>query len=118
MSIRIPTIDIISIAQHASPNVSGKNELPRAHATALSTRRRHHLLLDVRLELLVGQIAAQHVARLELSDAEVRQRLALYFHSSAPRRHTYTNAIISSTTNTIVSDSAKVPNARSCTAIG
>ena len=26
-------------------------------------------------------------------------RLALYFHSSAPRRQTYTNAIISSTTN-------------------
>ena len=37
MSTRAATIDIISIAQHASPKVSGKNELPRAQATALSS---------------------------------------------------------------------------------
>ena len=37
MSTREATIDIISIAQQASPNVSGKNELPRAQATALSS---------------------------------------------------------------------------------
>ena len=36
MSTRAATIDIISIAQQASPKVSGKNELPRAQATALS----------------------------------------------------------------------------------
>ena len=77
-----------------------------------------HLLVGVLLELLIRQVPAQHVARPELAHAEVRQRLSLYFHASAPRRHTYTNAIISSTTNTTVSDIAKVPNARSCTAIG
>ena len=37
MSSRAPTTDIISIAQQARPNVAGKNELPRAHATALSS---------------------------------------------------------------------------------
>ena len=37
MSILAATIGICSIAQQASPNVSGKNELPRAHATALSS---------------------------------------------------------------------------------
>ena len=37
MSVRMPTSEIISIAQHARPNVRGKNEFPRAHATARST---------------------------------------------------------------------------------
>ncbi len=36
MSYRDETIDIISIAQHASPNVSGHTELERAQATAFS----------------------------------------------------------------------------------
>jgi hypothetical protein len=37
MSSRAPTTDIISIAQQASPKVSGKNELPRAQSTARSS---------------------------------------------------------------------------------
>ena len=37
MSSLDATMWICSIAQHARPNVSGKNELPRAHATALSS---------------------------------------------------------------------------------
>jgi len=37
MSTRAATVVIISIAQHANPNVAGKNEFERAHATALSS---------------------------------------------------------------------------------
>src|SRR5437588_5624992 len=37
ISTREATIDIISIAQQASPKVSGKNEFPRAQATAFSS---------------------------------------------------------------------------------
>jgi hypothetical protein len=37
MSIRAPTIVIISIAQQASPKVIGYIELPRDHATAFSS---------------------------------------------------------------------------------
>ena len=37
MSTREATIVIISIAQQARPKVSGKNELPRAQDTALSS---------------------------------------------------------------------------------
>src|SRR6266545_3869765 len=37
MSYREETIDIISIAQHASPNVSGQIEFPCAQRTAFST---------------------------------------------------------------------------------
>ena len=37
MSRRAPTIDIISIAQQASPKVAGNSELPRAQPTALSS---------------------------------------------------------------------------------
>src|SRR5947199_255318 len=74
---------------------------------------------DVATEVLALEVAAEHVPRFELADAEIRgDPLALHFHSSAPLRHTYTKAIISSTTNTIVSISANVPNARSWTAIG
>src|SRR5205085_5336539 len=64
----------------------------------------HHPLLDVAVEVLAFEVAAEHVAGLELPDAKVaRKRLAPHFHSRAPRRHTYTNATISSTTNTTVS---------------
>src|ERR1700759_4697524 len=83
-----------------------------------------HAVLDVALQRLALQVAAQHVAGLQLTRAEVRRRshatewFALYFHSKAPRRQTYTNATIRSTTNVTVSHSAKVPNARSWTAIG
>ena len=37
MSNRLDAVQIISIAQHASPNVSGQIEFPCAHATAFST---------------------------------------------------------------------------------
>jgi hypothetical protein len=36
MSSREPTIDIISMAQQASPKVAGNSELPRAQPTARS----------------------------------------------------------------------------------
>ena len=45
-------------------------------------------------------------------------RLTLHLHSSAPRRHTYTNATNSSSMKTTDSASAKLPYARSSTAIG
>src|SRR5207244_1851500 len=64
--------------------------------------------------------AAQHLARVQLAHAQRCgiDALALYFHSSAPRRQTYRNATSSSTMNTIVSASAKLPKARSSIAIG
>ena len=37
MSRREPTIDIISMAQQARPNVAGKSELPRAQFAARSS---------------------------------------------------------------------------------
>ena len=97
-----------------------KERVPARPRHSLVHRGHPHLLLDVLLERLVVEVSSQHVPGLQLAHPEVirRERLALYLHSSAPRRHTYTNAIISSTTNTIVSLIANVPNARSCTAIG
>ena len=125
MSTREPTIDIISIAQQASPNVAGKSELPRAQFERLVERRREHALLDVLLEVGALEVAAEHVARAQLAGAEVargppRRELALadYLHSSAPRRQTYTKATNSSAMKTMVSTSAKVPKARSWTATG
>ena len=124
MSSRAPTIDIISIAQQASPNVAGKSELPRRPVGGPLERRREHALLDVLLELGALEVAAEHVARAELAGAEVlrtlpgAELLADYLHSSAPRRQTYTKATNSRAMKTIVSTSAKVPNARSCTATG
>src|SRR5262249_20078181 len=41
-----------------------------------------------------------------------------YLHSSAPLRHTYTNATVSSAMNTATSTRANVTNARSWTATG
>ena len=69
-------------------------------------------------------LADRKRARLEGARAPVAavgvwwKRLAAYLHSSAPLRHTYTKATNSSTTKTIVSIRAKVPNARSSIAIG
>src|SRR6185312_11070074 len=118
--------------RHHLDGAAGQPEGQRPDRVALGPR--HGLvdgggedrLLDVALQRLALQIAAQHVARLQLAGTEVQrrpgvgsaERLAFYFHSRAPRRQTYTNATISSTTKTTVSHSAKVPNARSWTAIG
>ncbi len=91
MSSRAPTIDIISIAQQASPKVSGNSELPRAQFDGLVQRRREDALLDVLLEVIALELAAQHFARVELAHAEVlggRQLLADHFHVRAPRRQT------------------------------
>ena len=119
-STRAPTIDIISIAQQASPNVAGKIALARGPAAALSSVVGEQALLDVLLERLALQLAAQHLARRSWRDAELprRGRLARYLHSSAPLRHTYTKATVSRTMKTIVSTSAKVPNASSWIATG
>ena len=120
MSMREPTMLIISIAQQARPNVSGNIELPRAHETALSSVVVMIALLDVLLEVLALEVAAQHVARAQLADAEVVRDLLApdYLHSRAPLRQTYTRATSSSTMKTTVSTRAKVPNARSWIATG
>ena len=63
-------------------------------------------------QLLGVQLAARAGAWPVPDVANRRRRaqpLAFYFHSSAPRRHTYTKATNSSTMNTIVSASAKLP---------
>src|SRR6476661_1104941 len=69
--------------------------------------------VDVLLELLAVEVAAQEVPRAALLDLELlgaARRLAGdgrgvadYFHSSAPRRQTYTKAMVRSAMNTIVS---------------
>jgi hypothetical protein len=59
-------------------------------------RRREHALLDVLVEVVALDVAAQHVAGAQLTDAEVvgrdalaaAQLLALHRHSRAPRRQT------------------------------
>src|SRR6478752_2340212 len=60
------------------------------------------------------QLAAEHVARPHLADAErVGDLLAPdYLHSRAPLRQTYTRATSSSAMKTTVSTSANDPNAR------
>ena len=120
MSMRAPTRLILSIAQQASPNDSGNIESPRAHETALSSVVVTTRSLDVLLELLALQLAAQHVARPHLPDAEVVRDLLApdYLHSRAPLRQTYTRATSSSTMKTTVSISANDPNARNCIATG
>src|SRR4051794_8758136 len=80
-------------------------------------------LLDIAVEVGALQVALERVAGADAPRAEVREvgarRVAAdYLQLSAPRRHTYTNAMASRTMKTIVSDIAKVPNDRSCTAIG
>ena len=120
-STREPTIDIISIAQQARPNVAGKSELPRAHETALSsvvvmTRSSTYCSSSLALE-----VAAQHVAGAQLADAEVvgrrvsRRTISIRALLCARRR---SSAMSSSTTKTTISMSAKVPNARSWIATG
>src|SRR3954447_15575963 len=86
----------------------------------LVERRRDDPLLDVRLEVLALDVAAQHVARPQLAHPEVVRGLLPphYLHSRAPLRQTYTRATSSSTMKTTVSTSAKVPNARSWIATG
>ncbi len=113
-------MDIISIAQQARPNVSGNIELPRAHDDRLVERRREDALLDVLLEVVALQLAAQHVARPHLADAEVVGDLLApdYLHSRAPLRQTYTRATSSSAMKTTVSISANDPNARNWIATG
>src|SRR4051794_2117448 len=85
-------------------------------------RRGHHRLLDELLELGALQVAAEHVAGLQLAGAELVRAAgglaADYLHSSAPRRHTYTKAIMSRAMKTMVSVMANVPKDLSCTAIG
>ena len=95
MSSRGPMCDIHSIAQHASPNESGKFALPTAQRPGLLERRRQHRLLDVLLELGPVERAAQHVARAQLARAELllaarAELLAGHLHSRAPLRQTYT----------------------------
>src|SRR4051794_11166333 len=86
----------------------------------LVERGRDDPLLHVRVEAPALEVAAQHVARPQLADAEVVRGLLPphYLHSRAPLRQTYTRATSSSTTKTTVSTSAKVPNARSWIATG
>src|SRR5439155_18897056 len=116
--------------RHHLDRAAGQAERRGEHRVALRPvdglveRRRDDPLLDVLLELLALEVAAQHVAGPELADAEVvgrgrgRHFAADYLHSSAPLRHTYTKATSSRAMNTIVSVIAKVPKARSWTATG
>ena len=86
-------------------------------------RRRDNTFFDVAFELLaleVGRLvgafqlgAAQQLVGVQLAhpqlrrvDAALPSALPFHFHSSAPRRHTYTKATNSSTMKTIVSTSA------------
>ena len=124
MSMRAPTMDIISIAQQARPKVAGNIELPRAQRDGLVERRgedRARATYSSRSS--PSRSPRSSVAGAELADARKsagsRDRLAAdYLHSSAPRRQTYTNATISSAMKTTVSMRANVPKARSCTATG
>src|SRR3954454_5692148 len=85
-------------------------------------RRGEHALLDVGVEVGALEVALERVAGAHAAGPEVggvaAGGLADYLQFSAPRRHTYTNATTSSPMKTIVSVMAKVPNARSSTAIG
>ncbi len=85
--------------RHHLDRAAGEAERQRVDRVALRPGDRllerggQDALLDVALERLAVEVAAQHVARRELADAEVVSaaaagRLALYFHSSAPRRQT------------------------------
>ena len=116
------TIDIISIAQQASPKVAGQSAFERAQLSAFSS-----VVVSTRSSTYCVEVgarrghAAQQVARAELPGREVRRSgdlLPLYFHSSAPRRHTNTNATASSATKISVSTSTKAPAAFRCTATG
>src|SRR6476620_9460414 len=111
---------------HHLDRAAGEAEREREHRVAprprdrLVERRREDALLDVLLELLALQLAAQHVARPHLADAEVVGDLLApdYLHSSAPLRQTYTRATSSSAMKTTVSISANDPNARNWIATG
>ena len=95
-----PTTAIISIAQQASPKVSGNIEFEAAQSSSLLERGGEHRLLDVLLELGVVEVAAQQVAGAELADPQVLGRsrlgergerpelLAPHLQSSAPLRQT------------------------------
>src|SRR3954469_7031043 len=100
----------------------GEQRVAARPVERLLERRSEHALLDVGVELGSLEVALQGVARAEAARAEIGRvagdRLADYLQLSAPRRHTYTKAMASSPMNTIVSVIAKVPNARSSTAIG
>ena len=122
MSTRAPTIDIISIAQQARPKVAGKMRVAARPVERLVERRGEDALLDVLLELVALEVAAQHVARAQLADAEVlgggrpaRGGLPPFERSPSPHVDERDQQQAMKTT---VSISAKVPKARSCTAIG
>src|SRR3954469_20616172 len=111
---------------HPLDRAAGKPERQREHRVAarprdgLVERRREDALADVLLERLAFEVAAQHVPRAHLPDAELVRGLVPthYLHSRAPLRQTYTRATSSSTMKTTVSTRAKVPNARSWIATG
>src|SRR4051812_12120284 len=67
----------------------------------LLERREAEALLDVLLEVLALELAAEHLTRAKLFHAQVAgsavHRLPRYLHSSAPLRHTNTKATNSST---------------------
>jgi hypothetical protein len=93
--------------------------LPRP-VLGLLELREQKALLDLALEILALDLAAEELLRLELPYAEIGpfDRRARHFHSSAPLRHTKTSATNSKTTNTTVSTSANTPNASSFNATG
>ncbi len=105
MSARAPTT--VHHLDRAAGEAEGHRvqRVPARPRHCLLERGRHHGLLRVSLHLLVLEPAAEHVASHQLTGAELRrrpgrvagtgERLALYLHSSAPRRHTYTKATIS-----------------------
>ena len=115
-----PITVIISIAQQASPKPSGNSAFLRAQFCAFSNFVKQEPLLDLALEVLALELAAEQLLRLQLADAEaVAVDLgARHFHSSAPLLQTNTSATSSSTTNTTVSTSANTPNASSFIATG
>ena len=115
-----PITVIISMAQHASPKPSGNRAFLRAQFCAVLELREEEPLLDLALEVLALELAAQQLLGLHLADAEaVALDLgARHFHSSAPLLQTNTSATSSRTTKTIVSTSAKTPNASSFIATG
>src|SRR2546423_6289853 len=81
-------------------------------------------LLEVGLEVVGLELAAEHLPGPELPDPEVARiavtadAVARHLHSSAPLLHTNAKATNRSTMKTIVSTSAKVPNALRPTATG
>ena len=84
MSTRAATIDIISIAQQARPNVSGNIELPCAHETARSSVVVITACSTIAVEVIALEVAAKHVAGHQLARAELVGRVAGHLHSSAP----------------------------------